>query len=378
MRKKIAYITGTRADFGLMMPILKTIDKSKKLKLQLYAIGMHLMPEYGKTINLVKKAYPNTVIIPSVFKSNDRLGMANFLSESIRKIIVSFSNNRPNIMLVLGDRPEMLCAAIVSLYLGIPVAHIHGGDKTRTIDDSARHVITKLSHLHFPATKQASKKIEKMGEEKWRIHIVGAPSLDTILNKQLLSRKQLFKKLNLPVDKKLILVTQHPVSEEISKAENQIKETINAVKRFNLPVIIIYPNADAGSKKMINVINKQKNNSLFRIYPNIDYFTFLSLEKEASVWIGNSSAAIIDSASLHTPVINIGTRQQGRQQGNNIINVNYSQEEIYKAIKKSLHDKKYLRMVNKCKNPWGKGNTASEVIKILENIPIDEKLLIKK
>ncbi len=376
-KKTIAFITGTRADYGIMQPVLQKIQQSPKLKLQLYATGMHLMSDYGHTIDIVKRDFPEVSTINVVFKTNNRLGMARFTSQLLSKLTEIFAKNRPDLSLVFSDRSEMLCVAITSLYFGIPIVHIHGGDITNTIDDSTRHAISKMSHIHFPPTEEAKNRLINMGEEKWRIHVVGALGLDSSANKNLLARKELFEKFKIATGSKFVLVTQHPVSEEINEAAKQMKETIEAIKKINLPVIVIYPNADAGSRDMIKIINKEKNNPVFHIFPNIDHKIFLSLEKEANVWVGNSSAGIVDSSFYKTPVVNIGIRQLGRPQGENIINVNHDAGEIYKAMKKSLYDKKFLKKISFCHNSWGNGSGTPKIIKILENLIINKRMLIK-
>lgn len=376
--KKVVYVSGTRADFGLMTPVLRAIRKSKKLKLQLYATGMHLMPEFGKTFKGVKKEFSGAIAIPAIFDSDDRAGMARFAGEFLSKLIPAFSMNRPDIVLVLGDRVEMLLTATAALYFGIPIAHIHGGDKTSTVDEVARHAITKMAHTHFAATKESAERIKKMGEEDWRIHVVGAPALDVILNEKLPNRAEIFRKLKLNPKEKFILVTQHPVSEELQSAGKHMKEILAAVKSFGLPVVAIYPNADAGGKNMISVIDKEKRNLLFHIFPSLPYKDFLALEREAAVWVGNSSAAMIESASFGTPVVNIGARQLGRLRVGNVIDVGYNRRAIQSAIKKSLYDKTYLAGLKKIKNPWGDGKTSPRVVKILENLKLDSKLLTKQ
>ena len=377
-KKKIAYISGTRADFGLMTPILKAINQSAKLNLQVYATGIHLMPEFGETVQYVRKEFPTAIDIKARFGTDDRVGMAKFTGDFLGRLVEIFSKNRPDFVLTLGDRPEMLCTAMACLYLGIPTGQVHGGEKTSTVDEVARHAITKLSHVHFPATEESARRIEKMGEEKWRIHVVGAPALDVILNEKLPTREELFKELGLDPRKKVILVTQHPVSEEVEEAGLQMKETLAAVKKFNLPVVITYPHADAGGRKIIRVIEKEKNNPIFHIFPSLEYKQFLALEREAAVWVGNSSGAMIESSSFQTPVVNIGTRQMGRHRSSNVIDVGYNKKEIEKAIDKSLNDPAYLKRLKKIKNPWGDGKTGPRVAKILENIGINSRLLTKQ
>lgn len=377
-KRKIAYISGTRADYGLMSPILHSIVDSPKLELQLYTTGIHLMPQFGQTTKLVEKEFPFTKKIKAIFKTDERYSMVGFSGSYINLLNQIFKKNRPDIVLILGDRVEMLCTAMVCLYLGIPTAHIHGGEKTFTVDEVIRHAITKMSSLHFPATDESAERIGKMGEEGWRIHVVGAPALDVILNSKLPSRLELFKYIGISPNKQVILLTQHPVSNEINDVEKQIVETIEAVKGFNLPVIVIYPHPDPGGRKIIKVIDKEKKNPLFHIFSSIDYEYFLAVEREVSVWVGNSSAAMIESSSFKTPVVNIGTRQLGRQRGDNVIDVGYNKKEIVFAIKKSLTDKVYLAKLQTIKNPWGDGKTGPKVAKILEEIEIDSKLLTKQ
>lgn len=372
--KKIAYISGTRADFGLMVPVLKSIEKSQKLELQLYMTGVHLMPEFGRTSDLVKKQFPKVSAIGAIFPTDDRLGMAIFMGEYINKLVKILNKNKPDLVLVLGDRVEMLCTAIACVYLGIPTAHLHGGEKTSTLDEISRQAITKLSTLHFAATKKSAERIRKMGEEPWRIYIVGAPALDTILNEKLPSKEKVFKKLGLNLDKKIILVSQHPVTEQINNAGKQMEETLAAVRFFNIPTVVVYPHPDPGGRKIIKVIERMKGDKLIFIFPSLEHKDFLVLEREAAVIVGNSSAAMIESSSFHTPVVNIGDRQKGRERGDNVIDVDYNREQIKKAIEKSLNDKDYLKKISKIKNPWGDGRAAERVRKILEEVKLENIL----
>lgn len=377
-KRKIAYISGTRADFGLMKPILHSIEQSKKLELLLYVTGIHLMPEFGQTASLVRNEFPSSKVIKTFFKTDEKYNIVDFSGSYINLLNKTFKQDNPDLVLILGDRVEMLCTAMTCLYLGIPTAHLHGGERTFTVDEVARHAITKMVNLHFPATKESAKRIRLMGEEKWRINVVGAPALDIIFNTKLPSRQELFKKIGIDRNKQVILVVQHPVSNEIEDAEAQMKETIEAVREFDLHVVVIYPHPDPGGRKIIEVIDKEKDNPLFHIFPNIDYESFLALERDAAVWVGNSSAAMIESASFRTPVVNIGTRQLGRQRGKNVIDVNYDRKEISTAIKKSLTNKSYLAKMLTIKNPWGDGKTGPRVAKILEEIKLEQKLLTKQ
>ncbi|MFA6908614.1 MAG: UDP-N-acetylglucosamine 2-epimerase [Patescibacteria group bacterium] len=376
--KKIAYISGNRADFGLMTSVLLSIKKSSLLSLDIYATGMHLMPEFGSTIKEVRKLFPETRRVNAKFKTDDAAGMAVFSAQYIKELVQTFTRNRPDFVLTLGDRIEMLSTALVCLYMHIPQGQIHGGEKTSTVDDIARHTITKLSNLHFPATRTSAKRIEKMGEEPWRIHTVGAPALDNILHGDLPNAKETHRFISLAPKHPFILLTQHPISQAWKNSTKHIQHTLRAVKHFRMPVVVTYPNADAGGKMIIKEIKKEKNNPLFRIYPSIPYNYFLALEKYAAVWVGNSSGAMIESSSFHTPVVNVGDRQKGRERGQNVIDVPNNFKLIQMAITKSLYDKKYLQKLQTIKNPWGDGKTGARITQILERTDFNSKLFNKE
>lgn len=376
--KKILYITGTRADFGLMSPILRSIAASKKLDLTLYATGMHLMPEFGDTFALVRREFKNAKKINAVFNGNKKTGILDFLADFFGQVCEVLEKEKPDLALVLGDRPEMLAVASACLYAGVAVGHVHGGDKTLTNDELARHAITKLAHLHFPATATSARRIQKMGEESWRINIVGAPGLDAIRQQPLLSRKELCAFLKINANEKIILLTQHPESRDWQNAGWQTRQIIEALNKFKLPVVVIYPNSDPGSTDIIKAFKIEKNNPLFRIYPNLEPKIFLSLAREAAVWVGNSSAGLIESASFKTPVVNVGLRQAGRERGENVIDVDYDVGKIEQAVHKSLSDKYFLAKLCKVTNPWGDGRTGRRVARILEDLKVDSRLFNKQ
>lgn len=367
-KRKILYISGTRADYGLMRQTLFSIKKHPKLGIEIAATGMHLMPEFGKTINEIKKDNFKIHEIRAIYGEDNKESAVHFLGEFISGLTKKIKETRPDILLILGDRAEMLGAAIVGAYLTIPVCHIHGGEVTSTVDEIARQAITKLSHIHFPATEKSAQRIIKMGEEKWRVHLVGAPGLDDI------------KKLTCSPKKSqpTLLVLQHPVTLEVKQASKQMKETMRAVKELGYQTIVIYPNADAGGRAMIKVIEKYQKHPFIKIFKNISREEYLNLMSQAGCLVGNSSGGIIEASSLKLPVVNIGTRQGGRERADNVIAVNYNKNEIKKAIKKAIYDKKFKEKVKKCKNPYGDGKAGLRIAKILSEIKIDKKLLNKK
>jgi len=287
---------------------------------------------------------------------------------------------RPDVILVLGDRTEPLAATISGAYMNIPVAHIHGGDACvgGNIDDANRYAITKFAHLHFPATGKSAQRIINMGEEPWRVHMVGSPALDVILNEPLTPGEVLAGKFGLDLSQRLILLVQHPLTTQVDEVLNQIRETLEAVVGMGYPVILIYPNSDAGGRKMIEVVKEYEKSSSIKTFKSLPRREYLGLMKVASVIVGNSSSGIIDAPSFGLPAVNIGIRQEGRERGKNVIDVGHKKQEIVKGIEKALMDKEFLAEVKKCQNPYGDGKASQRITEILDKLEITPELLQKK
>ena len=375
--RKILYISGTRADYGLMRSVLKAIDEHPELGIEIAVMGMHIMEEFGMTINEIKKDGFRIHEIDTTYEKDSKKSMANFIGKTIQLLTDRVEEIDPDIILLLGDRGEMLAGAIVGAYLTIPVVHLHGGDITSTVDELARHAITKLAHIHFPATQESAKRIKKMGEDPLSIFVVGAPGLDTILNNELIGREEISKKYNLDSSKPILLVVQHPVTVEVKDADDQMRETLEAISELKFQTILIYPNADAGGRKMIDVIKEYEGFSFITTFKSIPRIEYLSIMKIADVIIGNSSSGIIESPSFDLPAINIGCRQQGRERAENVIDVQYNREQIISAIQKAVYDKDFRKQLRNCKNPYGNGNTGRKIADILSKIKITDNILQK-
>ncbi|MDO8740191.1 MAG: UDP-N-acetylglucosamine 2-epimerase [Candidatus Woesearchaeota archaeon] len=376
-KRHIVYITGTRGDFGLMKNVLREINKNPEFRLSIIVTGMHLMDEFGNSLKEVEKENFTLYKLNAIYKSDDRTSMAEFAADCLKGCVKIFKKIKPDILLVIGDRAESIAASVAAAYMKIPIAHIHGGDKSATIDEPVRHAITKLASIHLAATKFSAERIEKMGEEKWRIFVVGAPSLDAILNSEIADKKTVEKKLNVDLGKPVIIVLQHP-SFDSEQADKQMTETMDAVKELGEQTIVIYPNADAGGRKIIDVIEKYRRCKNVKIFKNIEHSLFLGLMKTASVMIGNSSCGIIEAPSFNLPVVNIGERQDGRDRCSNVVDVGYNKKRIVSAIKKALYDKEFIKGIKGCKNIYGDGKTAKRIVKILSETKIDNKLLQKR
>jgi GDP/UDP-N,N'-diacetylbacillosamine 2-epimerase (hydrolysing) len=374
MKRKILYVTGTRADYGLMRSALKKIEESPWLELELVVAGMHLMEEFGKTVDEIERDGFKFRVLDAAYEGDDQQSMASFVGNLIRLLANEIKEINPDVILLLGDRGEMLAGAVVGAYMAIPVAHLHGGDISSTIDDPVRHAITKLAHIHLAATAKSAERIIKMGEEPWRVFVVGAPGLDSILKEQPADGLEIAVKYGLNLDEPLLLVVQHPVILEDASPGEQIRETLEAISELGYQAVVVYPNADAGGREMIEVIRGYERNS-FKSLPRRDY---LAMMRMASAQLGNSSSGMIEASSFGLPVINIGSRQDMRERGENVIDVRPEREAIKAAIMKALFDKDFIAKARSSHNPYGDGTAGEKIVAILSHINIDHDLLQKK
>ena len=378
--RRIAVVTGTRAEYGLLYSVLKAIGARTELKLALVVTGMHLSREFGYTVREIENdGFSIEAKVDMLLSSDTPAAMAKSIGLGVIGMAQTWEQLKPDMILVLGDRVEPLAATISGAYMNIPVAHIHGGDSTRGgLDESARHAITKFAHIHFPATKISAQRIVKMGEDEWRVHVVGSPALDIILSEPLLPPKALTEKFGLDLSQSLVLVVQHPVTTQVDEAPKQMRETLEAIVEIGYPTIIIYPNSDAGGHRMIEVIKQYDKYPLIETFKSLPRKEYLSLMKISSVMVGNSSSGIIDAPSFGLPAINIGMRQEGRERGKNVIDVGHSKLEIIEAVHKALTDKRFLASVKRRENPYGDGKTGPRIAEILSRIENTTQLLQKR
>ncbi len=377
--KKILFITGTRAEYGLMKPILRAIQHDAHLSLSLVVTGMHLSPEFGLSIKEIEKdCFSICARLPLLHTEDTLKGMAKYLGKLIFHLSETVQQEKPDILLSIGDRDEALAGACIGSHLNIPVVHLHGGERTGTLDESMRHAITKMSHVHCCATQQSKKRILKLGEEPWRVHVVGAPGLDMIRKKEFPKKEKIRETFHLNSNKPTLLVIQHPVTTEIESAESQMRETMEAIKSLGHQTIVIYPNADAGGRRMIKVIEGYKHLPFIQCHKTISHSNYLGLLGTVNAIVGNSSSALIETPPFHLPAINIGSRQYLRERSTNVIDVPHHQDKIKKAIEKALFDKKFKSIVKKCKSVYGDGKTAEKVVKILKSVQKDKHTVQKR
>lgn len=381
MKRKIAVVTGSRAEYGILYPVLKAIEARTELGLHLVVTGMHLSHEFGHTIDDIEKdGFKICTKVDMLIAGDSLEAMAKAVGIGIIGLAQTWGQAKPDVIVVCGDRVEPLAAAIAGAYMNIPIAHVHSGDSAigSNIDDANRFAITKFAHIHFPATKQSAERIKKLGEDEWRIHTVGSPALDVILNKRLIPARQLAKKFELDLSQPLLLVVQHPVTTQTTQAAAQMRETLEAVVKLGYPTMLLYPNSDAGGRAMIEVIKEYEKYPFIRVFKSLPRQEYLGLMKTAAVMVGNSSSGIIEAPSFGLPAVNIGIRQQGRERGDNVIDVDHDKQAVVRAIKKALSDEKFRLMVKKGKNPYGDGLASRRIAEVLAKIEITPELLQKK
>lgn len=377
--RTIGVVTGTRAEYGYLKPLMSEIEKEKKLELIPIITGMHLLNEYGNTYQTVAHDFPKTIKINMPLKGDTLKDMASYLSSGIANFATYFEGNKIDILVVFGDRTESFAAALAALYMNIPIAHINGGDITGgIIDEQIRHALTKIAHIHFVHNTANAIRIKKMGEEENRIFVTGALTIDTIKHTKLLPKEKIFKKLKLNTTKTTFLVVQHPITTIKDKGYKQFLELIKAINILKKQTVLIYPNCDAGGKKFIELIKKSEKNSNLTIVKNLSHIDYLSLMKSVDVMIGNSSSGIIEAPSFKIPVINIGMRQTGRQRSDNIVDVKPEHGEIIKNINFVLNNANFREKLKKCSNEFGDGNAGGKIVKILKEIELSEDLIQKQ
>ena len=378
MKRKIVVTTGARSEYGILRPVLLDIKKSKKLDLCLIVSGMHLSKKHGLTINEIKKdgfkIYKTVQMTPT---GDSSYHMSKSLGEGIIKFSEIFRKIKPDINLILGDRDEVFASALAASHMNIPNAHIHGGDKSKAgIDEYNRHAITKISNIHFTATKKSTLRVKKMGENPRYVFHTGSPSIDEIVNQSISNKKTLEKKYKVCFSGDEIILVFHPVTTEIEKTQYDITNLLNSVSKFKREVIAIAPNSDAGGQIIFNALQEySKNHHFFQLYKSIPRKDYLGMLKYGGMLIGNSSSGIIEASYFNIPVVNVGIRQEGREAGNNVINTNNTPDSIITGIKKAFALKNKKFRMNKI---YGNGKSSEKIISVLENITIDKRLIQKQ
>ena len=379
MKRTIAVITTSRADYSHLYWPLRELSEHAEVDLKLVVLGSHLSPEFGHTVQEIKKdGFAIDVQIECLLSSDSDVGMAKTIGVASLSLADYLGAMRPDILLLIADRYEMLAPASVALALRIPIAHIEGGEISEgAIDDAVRNALTKMSHIHFTSTERARQRIVAMDEEEWRVHRAGAPSIDHLTRRKLLTLEELESQLEIRVEKDAILVAYHPVT----IARNTLTEAdalFEALRTETGQILFCFPNPDAGSRELIGRTKRfstERNNS--RVFVNLDVLTYWSLLRQVGLFLGNSSSGIMETASLALPTVNVGLRQQGRERALNVIDAAADVKSIAAAIGKA-RSAEFRASLQGMRNPYGDGTAAQTIVKILTTVPLGEKLLMKR
>jgi GDP/UDP-N,N'-diacetylbacillosamine 2-epimerase (hydrolysing) len=382
IKKKVCVVTGTRAEYGLLRPLIKKIDENPKFELQLIATGMHLSPEFGLTYrNIESDGFKIDEKVEILLSSDTSIGISKSMGLGLISFSESYNRLNPDLIIILGDRYETFSATAAASVANIPVAHLHGGELTEgAFDDSFRHSMTKMSYLHFTSTEEYRKRVIQLGENPERVFNVGALGVENILNLDLLSKRELERELDISLREKYLLIVFHPVTLENKTAENNFEELLEAIDKYdnNISKVFIKGNSDTDGRiinQMIDQYVNENNNSY--TFTSLTVENYLSLLKNCFVLVGNSSSGIVEAPSLKTPSINIGDRQKGRIKAESVFDCKNNEADILSTLKKvdNLFSNDKFENIN---NPYEKENISDEIIKVIEKALISNKIDLKK
>lgn len=370
---KVFILVERRADYSRYKPILQKMQKDSFFEIYLVVTGICLLDIHGKDINYIENdGFEINATIPMFDPEAEDTGaeMVRSMSRVLMGVTNELEKAKPDVVLSGFDIGGNFAVTIAAAHMNIPVAHIQGGEVTGSIDESIRHAMSKFSHIHFPATEDAKDRLIRLGEHPDDIYVVGCPSIDVLVNTPSIDKKILEKKYNLDFSKPFVIMIQHPVTTEAKSSLDQIKETIEVIKKMDIQALALLPNNDAGHSKIIDEIKK----SGIRWYPSLSTLEFINLYRNAWALVGNSSSGIHETPTFKIPAVNIGNRQMGRERAANVIDVPNEAKAIEEGIKKALFDDEFRAFVKTIENPYGIGDSAEQIVKILKKVSFEGKI----
>ena len=383
MNRRIAVVTSSRADYSHLYWPLKLLSEHRGVDLRLIAMASHLSPEFGSTVREIEKdGFPIAARIESLLSSDTDVGMAKSIGVAVLSLADTLGEMRPDLLLLIADRYEMLAPASVALSLRIPIAHIEGGEISEgAIDDAVRNAITKMSHVHFTSTETARERVIAMGEEPWRVHRAGAPSLDHLRRGRLLSREEVESACDIDLRIPAMLVAYHPVTLErntTAEAAALFEALEQIASQDSMQILFCYPNADAGSRSLIERTRAfLSRHASARLFVNLDAVTYWSLLRCVDLMLGNSSSGIMETASFALPTVNVGLRQKGRERARNVLDAQPDAAAILARIAEA-RSPAFRASLEGMANPYGDGHAAERIIEVLTSVPLGPQLLVKR
>ncbi|MGH8223651.1 MAG: UDP-N-acetylglucosamine 2-epimerase [Woeseiaceae bacterium] len=377
MTRHVAVLTGKRGGFGALAPTMSEISR-RGMRLSVIVTDQHLYDRFGRTIREVEGRFKVAAAIDMEQQGDSNADRARAIGVCLAKAADVLSQLRPDFLLVIGDRGEVLAASIAAHNLRIAIAHVQGGDISGSLDEPVRHALTKLAHVHFPSTEKAGARIRKMGEEPWRVHVVGDTHIDQILLGAVTPEEELRRRYHLPGRGQFVLVLQHSDSTEPESSAAQMAETARAVQAIGMRALYVYPCSDQGYEGIIAQIEKLRSRPGVSIHENIPAADFIGLQKVAGCLVGNSSAGLIETPYFGLPAVNIGERQNGREHAENVLHVGYRSAEIEQAIRRALSDQAFRSACLGVKPPFGDGTAYRRIADVLESVEFAPRLLNKR
>lgn len=376
--RKICVITGTRAEYGLLSRLMKMIQDDQDTQLQIVATNMHLSPKFGNTYQEIENdGFTIDYKIPIIDDNDkdDAVTTVKSMAKALAGFADAYNELKPDLVVVLGDRYEILAAAEAALIERIPIAHIHGGEVTEgAFDDAIRHSITKMSHLHFASTEAYRKRIIQLGEQPDHVFYTGALGVENIKRLHLMNKAEIEKEIGFEIDCNTILVTYHPVTLGNRTAKDDIDDFISALEeREDLRIIFTMPNSDTGSQFIVEAVNGfvERNHGRAKAFKSLGVVRYLSVMKQVAAVVGNSSSGIVEVPSFGIPTLNIGDRQKGRIQAESTYNCMPAKESVLNGLNKVL-SKEFRELASKVHNPYEKANTAEEIFKVISTYPLEQ------
>lgn len=380
--KRIGIMTGTRAEYGLLKPLMQEINKDNDLELYLVVSGMHLSPEFGMTYQEIEEdGFEINAKVEMLLSSDSPAGISKSIGLGVIGFADEFQRADLDMLILLGDRYEALSAAICAMVMRIPIAHLHGGELTEgAIDEGIRHSITKMSYLHFTSTEQYRNRVIQLGENPERVFYVGALGVENIKKINLMTKEELERSIHFEIDENTVIVTYHPVTLENNTVEEQFLNLLKVLDRNpKIRMIFTKANADTNGRIVNELIDKYaaQNSERACAFMSLGQKRYLSALKYCRIVIGNSSSGIIEAPSFGKPIINIGDRQKGRICADSVINCGYTQQEIQQAMETAL-TKEFENKASNCRNPYEKENTAANIISVIKDYLLNDKIKLKK
>jgi len=375
--RKILVLTGKRGGFGAMKPMLRLMRDDPEIRLQLVVTDQHVSARFGATIAEVEREFAIAAAVDMEQADDRPVSRAQALGRCLTRMASTLAELKPDLCVLYGDRGEVLATAVAATTLNIPIAHLQGGDVSGSLDEPMRHAVTKLAHLHFPSTEESAERIRRMGEEDWRVQVVGDNHIDLIVAGEYADRATVAKELGLDPAKPVIVLLQHSETTAPDDAHHQMTETLAAVTGLGHQTVAVHPCSDAGYQGVIRALEEQAKPPQYRVRVNLDAPLFWGLLAMASAMVGNSSAGLIETPSFRLPAVNVGRRQIGRLHAENVIHAGHARKEIEAALRRALSPE-FKAIASACRQPFGDGTAGKRIVETLKTFALDRRLLVKR